>query len=73
MIAACEALERLTQAEFNQMVIRPELENDISPDTGTSVKKKCRQLARTVLRRSATEIDTREGWMTPGEAVLIAK
>ncbi|MXW20208.1 MAG: hypothetical protein F4Z95_05335 [Gammaproteobacteria bacterium] len=70
LIAACEALERHTQAEFNQMVIRLELENDISPDTGTSVKKKCGQLARIVLRRSATEIDTREGRMSLSEAVV---
>ena len=70
LIAACEALESHTQAEFNQMVLRLELENDISPDTGTSVKKKCGQLARTVLRRPTMKIDTREGRMSLGEAVV---
>lgn len=51
IIAAVEFLERHSQARFNQMVLRLELENDISSDTNLSVAKKCDMLGRIVVRQ----------------------
>lgn len=70
LVAACETLESHTQASFNQMVIRLELENDIPQSTSMSVKKKCVQLATIVLERGAMEIETLAGRMSLGEAVV---
>ena len=46
-------LEGHSQAAFNQIVVRLELEQEIPVDTGMSVQKKCAALARIVTSRSA--------------------
>ena len=70
LVAACEALESHTQASFSQMVIRLELEGDISDDARISVRKKCGRLAKIVVRQAGAEIDTTGGRMSLGEAVI---
>ena len=48
LVHAAEFLEGHSQAAFNQMVIRLELEQEIPAGTGMSVQKKCVVLARIV-------------------------
>ena len=70
LVAAAEFLEGHSQAAFNQMVVRLELEQEISADTGISVQKKCAELARIVARRSENQLATLEGRISLGEAVV---
>ena len=69
-MAAAEVLARHTQAGFNQMVVRLELENEIPEDTGMSVQKKCARLARILAQDAEREVETLEGPATLGEAVV---
>ncbi len=70
LVAAAEALESHSQAEFNQMVVRLELEDHIPDDYSMSVPKKCAALARIVVRRSGERLETLEGETSLGEAVV---
>lgn len=70
LIAAVELLEMHSQAEFNMVVLRLGLENEISSDTSLSVVKKCGLLGRIVVERGDTTLDTFNGPMTLGEAVI---
>lgn len=70
LIAAVELLEQHSQARFNQVVLRLGLEDEISSNTGISVAKKCDLLGRIVVQRAETVLDTLEGRMTLGEAVV---
>ena len=70
LVYATEFLEQHTQAGFNQMTMRLELEQEIPANTGVSVQKKCATLARLVTSRPDTELDTLEGRTCLGEAVV---
>jgi len=70
LVAAVELLEQHTQARFNQMVLRLGLEEEIPSATATSVAKKCDLLGRIVVQRAEAVIDTLDGSMTLGEAVV---
>ena len=70
LVAASELLEGHSQATFNQMVVRLELENDIPADTKISIPKKCAQLAKIVAHRSDMLVDTLEGHIPLGDAVV---
>jgi hypothetical protein len=70
LIAAVESLGPLTQARFNQLVLRIRLEEEINSDTAVSVAKKCDILGRVVVQRTEKALDTLEGHMTLGEAVV---
>lgn len=70
LVAATEVLEGHSQAAFNQMVVRLELEQEIPASTAMSVQKKCAVLARIVVRRSETPLETLEGCTSLGEAVV---
>lgn len=70
LIAAVELLEQHTQARFNQVVLRLGLEEEISSSTSLSVAKKCDLLGRIVVQRAETVLDTLDGSMTLGEAVI---
>lgn len=70
LLAAVELLELHSQARFNQMVLRLGLEDEISSSTTLSVAKKCDLLGRLVLQRMETVLDTLDGSMTLGEAVI---
>lgn len=70
LIAAVELLEGHSQARFNQMVLRLGLENEIDSGTALSVAKKCDMLGRMVVQRSGHVLDTLDGTMTLGEAVV---
>jgi len=70
LLAAVELLERHTQASFDQMTLRLGLEDEISAGSGVSVGKKCGQVGRLVVQRTGQIIQTVEGSMTLGEAVV---
>lgn len=70
LVAAVELLERHTQAQFNQMVLRLGLEEEISSSTGLSVLNKCVLLGRFVVQRAEETCETLSGTMTLGEAVI---
>lgn len=70
LLAAVELLELHSQAKFNQMVLRLGLEDDICSSTTLSVAKKCDLLGRILLQRTDTILDTLDGSMTLGEAVI---
>lgn len=70
LIAAVEMLERHTQASFDQMVLRLGLEDEVSAGAGLSVAKKCSQVGRLVVQRTAQVLQTVEGSMTLGEGVV---
>ena len=70
LIAAVEFLEQHSQARFNQVVLRLGLEDDISSSTALSVAKKCDLLGRIVVQRAGSVLDTLDGTMTLGEAVI---
>lgn len=70
LIAAVELLEQHSQARFNQMVLRLGLEDEISSSTSLSVANKCALLGRLVIQRGEAVLDTLEGSMTLGEAVI---
>ena len=71
LVAASEFLERHTQASFNQMVVRLELEHEIPEDTGMSVQKKCARLARVLAAGGDREVETRQGRKSLAEAVVL--
>ncbi len=70
LIAAVEVPEQHSQARFNQLVLRLGLDSDIDSDTGLSVAKKCNLLGRIVVQRTDIVLDTLDGAMTLGEAVV---
>jgi hypothetical protein len=70
LLAAVELLEQNSQARFNQMVLRLGLEDEISSSTSLSVANKCALLGRVVVQRAEAVLDTLEGIMTLGEAVI---
>lgn len=70
LLAAVELLELHSQARFNQTVLRLGLEDEISSISTLSVAKKCDLLGRLVLQRTETVLDTLDGSMTLGEAVI---
>lgn len=70
LIAAVELLESHSQARFNQMVLRLGLEDEISSGTAVSVAKKCDMLGRIVVQRSDQVLNTLDGSVTLGEAVV---
>jgi hypothetical protein len=70
LIAAVELLEGHSQARCNQMVLRLGLEDEIGSGTAVSVAKKCDILGRIVVQRSDQVLDTLDGTMTLGEAVV---
>lgn len=70
LLAAVELFERHGHAKFDQLVLRLGLEDEISSSTALSVEKKCALLGRIVLQRSNTVLDTLDGSMTLGEAVI---
>jgi len=70
LIAAVELLEGHSQARFNQMVLRLGLEDEISSGTAVSVAKKCDMLGRIVVQRFDQILDTLDGSVTLGEAVV---
>lgn len=70
LIAAVELLEQHSQARFNQVVLRLGLEEEISSSTALSVAKKCDLLGRIVVQRTEAVIETLDGTMTLGEAVI---
>jgi hypothetical protein len=70
LIAAVELLENHTQARFNQVVLRLGLEDEIDSGTALSVAKKCDMLGRVVVQRADDVLDTLDGNMTLGEAVV---
>ncbi|MDF5890310.1 hypothetical protein P4A93_01525 [Pseudomonas syringae pv. syringae] len=70
LIAAVELLEQNTQARFNQVVLRLGLEDEITSSTSLSVAKKCDLLGRIVVQRAGTVVQTLDGTMSLGEAVI---
>jgi hypothetical protein len=70
LIAAIELLKQHSQARFNQLVFRLGLESEIGSDTGLSVAKKCDLLGRIVVQRADLVLETLDGTMTLGEAVV---
>jgi hypothetical protein len=70
LIAAVELLERHTQASFDQMVLRLGLEGEIPDGAELSVAKKCGQLGRLVVQRTSVDLDTIDGRVTLGEAIV---
>lgn len=70
LLAAVELLELHSQAKFNQMILRLGLEDEISSSTALSVAKKCDLLGRLILQRTEAILDTLDGSMTLGEAVI---
>jgi hypothetical protein len=70
LIAAVELLEGHSQARFNQMVLRLGLEDEIGSGTAVSVAKTCNVLGRIAVQRSDQVLDTLDGSMTFGEAVV---
>lgn len=70
LIAAVELLELHTQAKFNQTVLRLGLEDEIPSDNSLSVAKKCDLLGRATMKRAGMVVNTVDGSMTLGEAVI---
>lgn len=70
LIAAVELLEQHSQARFNQVVLRLGLEDEITSSTSLSVAKKCDLLGRIVVQRAEAVLQTLDGSMTLGEAVI---
>jgi len=70
VIAAAEFLEGHKQAQFNQLVTRLGLENEISAHASISMAKKCDMLARIVVQRPDEVLDALDGTMTLAEAVV---
>ena len=70
LIAAVELLEQQNQGRFNQVVLRLGLEDEISSSTALSVAKKCDLLGRIVVQRVGSVLETLDGTMTLGEAVV---
>ena len=71
-IAAVELLELNTQASFDQLMLRLQVENDVGIASALSVAKKCVLLGRVVVQRPTAVIETIDGAMTLAEAVVRA-
>lgn len=71
VVAAVELLaSKLSQAKFDQVLVRLELDHEIPLGPGKSVTAKSALLASAVMRRSAQVINTLDGPMTIAEAAL---
>lgn len=70
LVAAVELLEQHSQARFDQVVLRLGLEDEVAAGTELSVAKKCAILGRIVVQRYDTVLDTLDGSMTLGEAII---
>jgi hypothetical protein len=70
LVAAVELLERHSQARFNQVVLRLGLEDEIPSSTELSVVTKCDLLGRIVVQQAGSVLETLDGTMTLGEAVV---
>lgn len=71
-VAAAVALldNRLTQAQFDHLVLRCGLEDHITADSTVSVSKKAAQLGRLVMSKGTQEVQTLDGTVTLAEAVV---
>lgn len=70
LVAAVELLERHTQAQFNQMILRLGLEEQVSSSTMISVANKCALLGRLIVQRADEVCETLSGTISLGEAVI---
>ena len=70
LVAATQMLAIHTQASFNQMVVRLELEEEIPESTSMSVAKKAGRLARIVASDARRELEAVGGKTTLGQAVV---
>jgi hypothetical protein len=70
LVAAVKLLGQHSQATFNQVVLALGLEDEIPSSTSLSVAKKVDLLGRTVVQRAEEVLETLEGTMTLGEAVI---
>jgi hypothetical protein len=70
LVAAVELLEQHSQARFNQLVLRLGLQDEIPSTTTVSVARKCGLLGEIVIQRFTSALDTIDGLMTLGEAVI---
>jgi hypothetical protein len=71
IIAAVEFLgAKSGQAQFNNVVLRLGLENEIAPDLGLAVAKKANALGRIVAHRPGSQVETIEGAMSLAEATI---
>ena len=71
ILAAIELLaEKLSQASFDQMILRVELEQEIPQGKEVSVKSKSTRMASLVLQSGFQMINTVVGQMTLAEAVI---
>ncbi|MGY4517395.1 hypothetical protein ACVWWW_002963 [Lysobacter sp. HA18] len=70
IVAATELLDRHSQAGINRVVIRLGLETEVSSNSDVSVGKKCALIARAILLRPDRVLETVDGPMTLGEAVV---
>ncbi|KAB2737444.1 hypothetical protein [Brucella anthropi] len=70
LVAAVELLERHTQAQFNQMILRLGLEEQVSSSTTISVANKCALLGRLIVQRADEICETLSGTISLGEAVI---
>lgn len=70
LIAAVELFERHTQASFNQAMLRLGLQNSVPSTDNVSVAKKCFHFGHHVIQNTESQVDTLEGRMTLGEAVV---
>jgi hypothetical protein len=71
LLAAVDLLDsRLSQARFNQLLIRLGMEDIVPLDTNVSVAKKAALLAKEVVKQGAKTLSTLEGSVTLTEAVV---
>lgn len=70
LLAAVELLDRHTQASFDQMILRLGLEDEIPDGAGLSLGKKCGLLGRIVVKQPMTVLDTIDGRVSLGEAIV---
>ena len=70
IVAAAKMLDRHTQADFDTMVMRLELEDQIPDGPGLSVPKKSNIVARLTLQRPDQIVMTVDGNVTLAEAVV---
>lgn len=70
IIAATELLDVHSQASINKVLLRLCLETEVPLGTEVSVAKKCAMIAQAVVKRPTDVLDTLEGPMTLGEAVV---
>lgn len=71
-VAAAVALidKRLSQAQFDHLVLRLGAENDIASDTTVSVSRKAAQLGRLAMTNGTQEVQTLDGTVTLVEAAV---